>query len=165
MPRCSGKSVCVAAVLAAIGSAAHADDDCDDALEGVYLATIKASDGTFDSRSILSFTEDGHVFITASTQYRYTFGDQMGAYVCTGDYDANAITLNFGYSEAQAGEDIARTDWTFTVDRSGALTGTATLVLYQPVETCDPFNAEATCTGKPPEAFTLTGQRFAPARQ
>ena len=147
------------AVLAlAVVQPALADDHCMDALDGTYLLSIAKSDGSFASRAIVAIDDNGNLMVTDSNQIGASFTLQKGVLACTSDDTAKAITLNFGKTESDGKPDIGRSDWTFTAN-DGGIEGSVEVVLYQPIDSCDPIGFEG-CSPDPVGAFTFAGERL-----
>ncbi len=135
------------AALAGYGIPAAASDhrdgrsSCRSAIVGTYLLTILRSDSEIRSRAVLSFHNDGSFTSIDSNQALGVqgagFTAVIGTYECTGRRSANALGLNFGFTDPP---DIARTDWAITIDRwTRTIEGTVTLFIFDDAETDDPL--------------------------
>jgi hypothetical protein len=123
---------------------------------GGYLSTIANSDGSFASRSLLTFHRDGAVEIIDARQFsgdvNSAFSAQQGRYRCTGRRSLSATTLDFGFSDEG---DIGRADYRIVIEPDGSLSGDFTLTILTPLATCNPFDA-ATCNEEASIDFTFT---------
>ncbi len=142
------------------GSSAWAQDDsCMNALRGTYLLTIEDASGAFASRAIMSISADGAVLVADSRQRTDRFGLQIGDLSCSGNASARSVTLDFGRTEADGEQDIARSDWVLSNDEQG-ISGKVDVVLYQPVESCDPIRDASACVADPQGTFSFSGSRL-----
>ena len=87
------------------------DMGCVNAVRITYLLTIEDGSGVFASRAIMSlFSEDGEVLVTDSRRQIDRFGLQVGVLSCNGEVSARSVTLDFGRTEANGKQDIARNE-------------------------------------------------------
>ncbi len=140
--------------------------DCLD-LVGTYLTknfAKDASDKTFTSRSLLSFTNGGHAFFTDSGEAREPgfspFSDGRGAWRCvadeTGKTKALATILDFTFASAsESKQQIGRLDFEVRLDAETKMIG-GSIVLYFVPLAGDPLAASALRDGR---GFEFTGQR------
>ncbi len=156
----------VAVALFLAGSFLHApvtiadDPDCSDLVTGTYLTTITNADGSFASRSTLTFHGDGNVSIIDSAQGGVAatfdpFTDSQGTWQCTGDQTFVVTALNFTFGNVVG---LARLDFTATVDQeTQGLEGTIELRFFELHD--DPLNP-ATLPTDGPFNLTFEGQPF-----
>ena len=140
--------------------------DCSD-LVGTYLTknfAKDASDKTFASRSLLSFTNGGHAFFTDSGEARETgfspFSDGRGAWRCvadeTGKTKALATILDFTFARPSGPkQQIGRLNFEVRYDAETKMVG-GSIVLYFVPLAGDPLAASALRDGR---GFEFTGQR------
>ncbi len=137
------------AALAGNGIPASASDhrdgrhrsSCRSAIVGTYLLTIRRSNSEIRSRAVLSFHNDGSFTSIDSNQALGVqgagFTAQLGTYECTGRRSANALGINFGFTDPP---DMARSDWAITIDPwTRTIEGTVTLFIFDDAETDDPL--------------------------
>lgn len=153
-------------VLATTARAAWAEEArdprsqaCRSSIVGTYLTIIENSDGSFSSRSIVSFHDDGSLEAVDSAQSTGVqdsgFSEQLGQYSCKSRTSAVAITLDFGFPDIAG---IARSDWVIDITPERTIEGEITLNLFVPIETCNPFDPQ-TCTLTDMLNFTFTSVR------
>ncbi|MCP4385044.1 MAG: hypothetical protein GY798_27135 [Hyphomicrobiales bacterium] len=157
-----GMRALVGAVFLLPATALSQDSDCMNNLAGTYLLSITKDDGSFASRAIMSIDDNGNLLIADSNQLPFKFGLQMGVLHCVGGSDAEAVTLDFGMTESDGAADLARSDWRLTATED-KIAGEISVVLYQPLETCDPMAAPEACDADPMGTFAFAGSRLAPA--
>ncbi|MBW4632760.1 MAG: hypothetical protein KME30_12965 [Iphinoe sp. HA4291-MV1] len=126
---------------------------------GTYLITV-TTNGNFASRSIVTLTQDGNIFVVDSSQGGVSgqfnpFGDAQGAWKCTSNEEITATTLNFGYpgTEGSTGN-LARQDFRLTFEPQ-AKTVQGTIKLRSFDLQANPLEADGSDGG----TFTFTGQR------
>jgi len=127
-------------------------------LVGTYLTTNEDSTGAFASRSLISFHVGGTVTVVDSRESAGVSGDafssQVGSYRCEGRHRALATTVDFGFPPDA---DIGRLDWSVRARRDGTIAGQMRLTLLTPLATCNPFDADETCTLEAQADFSFTG--------
>ena len=133
--------------------------DCRKLVTGTYLTTNSGNFGSF--RGIITFTEDGNVFVSDSFQSGVPsvqpFGNIQGSWKCIGDREISATTLNFDYQTATLPPSIGRGDFRAKFEpKTGTVQGTATLRIFS--LKANPLVDYAPAAG----TFTLTGQRVKP---
>ena len=145
-----------------------ADDDrglrnesCRSLIVGAYLTTIEDGAGEFASRSVITFHHDGTVAVVDASQSSgvtgTSFSSQQGSYRCTSRTGAVATTIDFGFPD---NINIGRFDWIVTITPERSIEGEFTLNLLTPLATCNPFEAEDTCTLEIQNHFTFTSVRI-----
>ncbi|MDF5716394.1 MAG: hypothetical protein PUP93_21570 [Rhizonema sp. NSF051] len=140
---------------------AHADTDCRKVVTGTYLTTNSGDFGSF--RSLITFTQDGNFFATASNQSGVPsiqpYGNTQGSWKCTSDREITATTLDFNYPTATLPGAISKSDFRATFDpKNGTVQATATLRSFS--LDANPLNDDAPVVG----TFTFTGQRVKPGQ-
>ena len=134
-------AIALVAALAGYGMPASASNACRSAIVGTYLLTIlRSNDGSLSSRAVMSFHDDGSFTSIDSSQALGVqgagFSAMIGAYECTGRHSANALGLNFGFTDPPG---IGRTDWAITIDRwTRTIEGTVNLYIIDDL-TDDPL--------------------------
>lgn len=68
------------------------------------------------------------------------------------------MTLNFGIAKSDGKPNIVRSDWSLSATENG-IAGEVSVVLYQPLETCDPIAAPESCEAEPFGSLSLVGSR------
>lgn len=137
--------------------------DCRKLVTGTYLTTNSADFGSF--RSIITFTQDGNFFATASNQSGDSsfsgYGNVQGSWKCTSNREIIATTLNFSYPTATLPGSIGRSDISAIFDpKNGIVQATVTLKSFD--LNANPLLDDAPATG--PFTFTFTGQRVKPGQ-
>ncbi|MEH2178098.1 hypothetical protein [Nostoc sp.] len=141
---------------------AHPITDCRKLVTGTYLATVSGDFGSF--RSIVTFTQDGNYFATASNQSGVPsvqpYGNTQGSWKCIGDREITVTTLNFNYQTATLPASIARGDYHATFDPKTETVEVkkATLRIFN--INANPLVDDAPVAG----TFTFTGQRVKPGQ-
>ncbi|HMB75559.1 MAG TPA: hypothetical protein VKN76_04110 [Kiloniellaceae bacterium] len=144
----------------AAAQAESAGKACRSLIVGGYVSSIENSDGSFASRSLLTFHSDGALNSVDARQFSgdvdTAFSAQQGRYRCSGRRTATATTLDFGFS---GDGDIGRADYRIVIEPDGSLSGDFTLTILTPLATCNPFDA-ATCSEEASFDFTFTAERM-----
>ncbi|MEH1843782.1 MAG: hypothetical protein V7L25_01880 [Nostoc sp.] len=140
---------------------AHPTTDCRLIVTGTYLTTTSGNFGSY--RSLVTFTQDGNFFASASNQSGDSvvkpYGNSQGSWKCTSSTQITATILNFIYPTATLAGAIARGDLRATFDpKNGIVQATATLKEF--ALNADPLNDHASITG----TITFTGQRVKPGQ-
>ncbi len=135
---------------------------CRNFFAGSYLTTIVDAKGKFSSRGVISFSEDGNLFVTDSNQGGVQgvfnpFGDTQGSYTCTSNREIRAVGINFGFSGPNGVNDIARSDIQATLNQqSMELQGIITVSSF--ALDANPLKGAGSVVG----SFQFTGQRITP---
>ncbi|MEH1830868.1 MAG: hypothetical protein V7L29_01985 [Nostoc sp.] len=135
--------------------------DCRKLVTGTYLTTNSGDFGSFPS--IITFTEDGNIFVTASNQSGVPsiqpYGNVQGSWKCTSDKEITATTFDFTYPTATLSGKIARSDFRATfAPKTGIVQATATVRFFN-------LNANLLKDNAPVAGrFTFTGQRVKPGQ-
>ncbi|MEH2460943.1 hypothetical protein [Nostoc sp.] len=133
--------------------------NCRKLVTGTYLTTNSGDFGSF--RSIITFTEDGNFFATASNQNGVPsvqpYGNIQGSWKCTSDRQITATTLDFSYPTATSRGKIGISDIRATFDaKTEVVQATATVRFFN--LNANPLKDNAPVAGR----FTFTGQRVKP---
>lgn len=143
---------------------------------GTYLVTV-LNNGSFASRSLLSFTKGGILLATDSGQGGMSgqfapFSNSQGAWTCEqrrgAIVEVSATALNFTFPDDPAARTIARLDYQVTLDRGRrpiygpsvygpTLYGTIDLSFFGLGD--DPYQVQPV----PSASFTFVGERIRPA--
>ncbi|MBM3543572.1 MAG: hypothetical protein FJX44_03560 [Alphaproteobacteria bacterium] len=155
-------AVFIALVAGPAAAQAEVRSACKDLL-GTYLTTNTAKNGSFTSRSLLSFGGQGLVLFADSGQSGEhgfaSFTDSRGAWRCVvgdgGKVKVKATTLDFTASADGSEGKIGRLDFDldYLTDQK-TIAGTATL-FFVPLD-ADPFAADQLKDGL---QFDISGQR------
>ena len=165
----AGTLACKADATTAAGATSLRElplSDCSD-LVGTYLTknfAKGASDETFTSRSLLSFTNGGHTFFTDSGETGEPgfgpFSDGRGAWRCVADEKgatkALATVLDFTFrTQSNPKQQIARLNFEARYDAQTEMIS-GTIKLYFAPITGDPLESSSLHGG---DAFEFTGLR------
>lgn len=135
--------------------------DCRLLVTGTYFTTNSGDFGSFPS--IITFTQDGNFFTTASTQSGDSsvqpYGESQGSWKCTSSGEITAKVLSFNYPTATLPGSIGRADVRATFDpKNGIVQGTAAVRAFD--LNANPLNDDAKVLG----TITLMGQRVKPGQ-
>lgn len=131
--------------------------DCRKLVTGTYFTTNSGNFGSF--RGIITFTQDGNFFATASNQSGDPsvppYSNPQGSWKCISSREITATTLDFIYPTATFAGAISRTDTIATFDlKNGIVQATATVRSFD--LNANPLSDDAPVFGK----FTFTAQRI-----
>jgi len=123
---------------------------------GAYLCTVKDSNGTFTSRSVITLHNDQTMSVIDSGQEGPNFfSSQRGSWKTDGSRGIVARAIDFVFP--QSGSGIARTDFEIVFSRDRRqVTGTIKLAVFRLDE--DPLEGEGTLIG----TYTFTGALIEP---
>ncbi|MEH1833483.1 MAG: hypothetical protein V7L29_15765 [Nostoc sp.] len=135
--------------------------DCRKLVTGTYLTTNSGNFGTF--RGILTLSQDGNFFASASNQSRDAlvppYGHIQGSWKCTSSREITVTTLDFIYPTATSPGAIGRTDTTATFEpKNGIVQATSKVRSFD--LNANPLVDNGMVLG----TFTFTGQRVKPGQ-